>query len=95
VCVLSLADTREQARQILARAALGGDPQGEKVEARKRRQGALSFGELGRRFLRDNEARLRPNRIAQDRPYMANRTFELVRCIFTWAWVKIWRRFAV
>ena len=120
VCVLSLADAREQARQILARAAMGGDPQGEKIEARKRRQGALSFGELGKRFLRDNEARLRPNtrrqwrgildreivpalgslapekvtrghvrdfvrKIAQDRPFMANRTFELVRRIFTWA----------
>jgi len=47
VCVLSLADAREQARQILARAALGGDPQGEKVEARKLRHGALSFGALG------------------------------------------------
>jgi integrase len=120
VCVLSLADAREQARQILARAAMGGDPQGEKVEARKRRQGSLSLDELGQRFLRDNETRLRPNtrrqwrgildreivpalgslapekvtrghvrdfarKIAHDRPYMANRTFELVRRIFTWA----------
>lgn len=119
-CVLTVSDARDQARKILARVAMGGDPQGEKVEARKRRQGALSFAELGQRFLRDNEARLRPNthrqwrgifqreivlalgglgpekvtrghvrdfvrKIAQDRPYMANRTFELVRRIFTWA----------
>jgi integrase len=55
VCVLSLADARERARQILARAALGGHV---------------------RDFVR---------RIAQDRPYMANRTFELVRRVFTWA----------
>jgi hypothetical protein len=56
VCVMSLADARDQARRILARAAMGGDPQGEKIEARKRRQGSLSFGELGQRFLRDNDS---------------------------------------
>jgi integrase len=119
-CVMSLADARDQGRRILAQVAMGADPQGEKVEARRRREGALSFGELGQRFLRDNDARLRPNtrrqwrgilnreivpalgvlapekvtrghvrdfvrKIAQDRPFMANRTFELVRRIFTWA----------
>lgn len=120
VCLLGLAQARDEARRILARVAMGNDPQAEKVAARRRREGALSFGDLGQRFMSDNEARLRPNtrrqwrgildrevvpalgslapekvtrghvrdvvrRIAQDRPYMANRTFELVRRIFTWA----------
>ena len=120
VCVMGLAQARDEARRILARVAMGSDPQREKVEARKQREGALSFGDLGQRFMKENEARLRPNtrrqwtgilareikpaigslapqnvtrghvrdfvrKIAQDRPFMANRTFELVRRIFTWA----------
>jgi integrase len=120
VCVVSLAEARDEARRVLAQVAMGRDPQGEKVAARKRREGALSFGELAQRFMKDNEARLRPNtrrqwagilegkiqpelgslapenvtrahvrdfvrKIAQDTPYMANRTFQLVRRIFSWA----------
>ena len=100
----------------------GQDPQQQKVaERRKRRAGVLTFTDLARRFMRENEARLaattrynwtniidseiargslgamRPDeitrqdvrevtrRLAQDRPYWANRTFEVIRRVYTWA----------
>src|SRR2546425_12037783 len=65
VCVMGLAQARDEARRILARVAMGSDPQREKVEARKQREGALSFGDLGQRFMKENEARLRPNTCRQ------------------------------
>ena len=118
----SLADARDVARRVLADTIKGQDPQQQKVaERRKRRAGVLTFTDLARRFMRENEARLadttrynwtniidseiargtfgamRPDeitrqdvrelirRLAQDRPYWANRTFEVVRRVFTWA----------
>ena len=118
----SLADARDVARRVLADVVKGEDPQQQKVAARrKRRAGMLTFTDLARRFMRENEARLaattrynwtniidseiargglgamRPDeitrqdvrelirRLAQDRPYWANRTFEVVRRVFTWA----------
>jgi integrase len=118
----SLADARDVARRVLADVIKGQDPQQQKVaERRKRRAGVLTFTDLARRFMRENEARLadttrynwtniidseiargtfgamRPDeitrqdvrevirRLAQDRPYWANRTFEVVRRVFTWA----------
>jgi integrase len=118
----SLADARDVARSVLADVIKGQDPQQQKVaERRKRRAGVLTFTDLARRFMRENEARLadttrynwtniieseiargslgamRPDeitrqhvrevvrRVAQDRPYWANRTFEVIRRVFTWA----------
>ena len=118
----SLADARDVARRVLADTIKGHDPQQQKVaERRKRRAGVLTFTDLARRFMRENEARLadttrynwtniidseiargtfgatRPDeitrqdvrelirRLAEDRPYWANRTFEVVRRVFTWA----------
>jgi integrase-like protein len=110
------------ARRVLADVVKGQDPQQQKVaERRRRRAGVLTFADLARRFMRENEARLatttrynwnniieseiargslgtmRPEeitrqhvrelmrRLAQDRPHWANRTFEVVRRVFTWA----------
>lgn len=107
---------------MLADVVKGDDPQQQKVtERRKRRAGVLTFTDLARRFMRENEARLaattrynwtniieseiargsfgamRPDqimrqhvrelvrRLAQDRPHWANRTFEVIRRVFTWA----------
>jgi integrase len=118
----SLADARDVARRVLADVIKGQDPQQQKVaERRKRRAGVLTFTDLARRFMRENEAWLadttrynwtniidseiahgslgamRPDeitrqdvrelirRLAQDRPYWANRTFEVIRRVFTWA----------
>jgi integrase len=118
----SLADARDVARRVLADVVKGEDPQQQKIaERRKRRAGVLTFTDLARRFMRENEARLaattrynwtniieseiargslgtmRPDeitrqdvrelirRLAQDRPFWANRTFEVVRRVFTWA----------
>jgi integrase len=118
----SLADARDVARRVLADVVKGEDPQQQKVaERRKRRAGVLTFTDLARRFMRENEVRLaattrynwtnivdseiargslgamRPEeitrqhvcelmrRLAQDRPYWANRTFEVIRRVFTWA----------
>jgi integrase len=118
----SLADARDVARRVLADVIKGEDPQQQKVaERRKRRAGVLTFIDLARRFMRENEARLaattrynwtniidseisrgrlgpmRPEeitrqhvrelmrRLAPDRPYWANRTFEVIRRVFTWA----------
>lgn len=118
----SLAAARGVARRVLADVVKGDDPQQQKVtERRKRRAGVLTFTDLARRFMRENESRLaattrynwtniieseiargsfgamRPDqimrqhvrelvrRLAQDRPYWANRTFEVIRRVFTWA----------
>src|SRR5439155_3100877 len=55
----SLADARDVARRVLADVIKGQDPQQEKVaERRKRRAGVLTFTDLARRFMRENEARL-------------------------------------
>jgi integrase len=118
----SLTDARDVARRVLADVVKGEDPQQRKVsERRKRKAGVLTFADLARRFMRENEARLaattrynwtniidseiargslgamRPEeitrqhvrdlmrRLAQDRPYWANRTFEVIRRVFTWA----------
>jgi integrase len=118
----SLADARDVARRVLADVVKGEDPQRQKVaEKRKRRAGVLTFTDLARRFMRENEARLAATTrynwtniidseiargtlgamrrdeitrqhvdelvrsLAQDRPYWANRTFEVIRRVFTWA----------
>jgi len=55
----SLADARDVARRVLADVIKGQDPQQQKVaERRKRRAGVLTFTDLARRFMRENEGRL-------------------------------------
>ena len=119
---LSLGHARELARRVLADAIKGGDPQQEKILARRKRAaGTTSFGDLARRFLTENSERLRPTTLENwtgivraevipalghqrpedvtrqqvrdlvrdiaksGRPYWANRVFEVVRRVFTWA----------
>jgi hypothetical protein len=55
----SVADAHDVARRVLADVIKGEDPQLQKVaEKRKRRAGVLTFTDLARRFMRENEARL-------------------------------------
>lgn len=116
VGVLSLADARDQAKAILADVTKGGDPQADKMKARRK---SGTFAALAERFLSDGPA-LRPatragweryvrieiipalgpkppaeitradlrafvRAIAQRAPVSANRAFEVVRRIYSWA----------
>jgi integrase len=77
VAKLTVADARQAARKILARAALGHDPQAEK--AALRRQAARTMRALVAAYLDDRQAELRPESFRAARLYLTGSYFQTLQ----------------
>jgi integrase len=62
---VSLADARKAARERMAEATLGGDPQGERVAAREAARRAVTFLGLAEGFLEAKQAKLAANTLTE------------------------------
>jgi integrase len=71
---LSAAEARKQAKKELAKVALGGDPQGEKAQARL--QAVHTFASVAKAYLEAKATELRPSSLRVTRLYLTGKHFK-------------------